>query len=71
MVHEAEHAGRVYAGTNCGEISACTFLKDGIAVEEEEAAPRRSTLLDRYTVRKGSNRVFRSAARPEPTISTI
>jgi len=38
MVHEAEHAARVYAGTNCGEISTCTFLKNGVAVEEEEAA---------------------------------
>jgi hypothetical protein len=38
LVHEAAHAHRAFAGTNCGETEDCALLPNGIAISEEVAA---------------------------------
>jgi hypothetical protein len=38
LVHEATHADRANRGVNCYQTRACTFLPNGIPIEEEVAA---------------------------------
>jgi hypothetical protein len=38
LVHEATHAHRAFAGTNCSQTDDCALLPNGIPISEEVAA---------------------------------